>query len=622
MWQSTRALFKSATHDLRGEWRTFAVTDIAYKAVAFAVLVPVTTWLLYLLRAATSNRVVADVDIALFFLTTPTGITTLILGSSLFIAITAIEAACLMAIGLSSARGATINVRGALRFGATQAVNVLRLAGNMVWRIMLGLIPFLLACGLVYFLLLHEHDINYYLSRHPLQFWIAAALVVVIAIALLYALARIIGRWALAMPLMLFENVSPRLALGESAKRTAGSHALILTVLAAWAVISIATLTSFTWLVDFVGTSIAPHFAGSIVPLLTLFAGLTLVGLLFTLAAGIFNFSLFALLITQLYLHLGGVQATTATVSITAASTMQFSTRGRIWIAAIAVCAVFGIGLFTFLTNRGEHAALVIAHRGSSAIAPENTLAAFNLAAEQHTDFVELDVQETSDGQVIVVHDSDLMKVGGNAAKIWNADAATLRSIDIGSFKDPRFASERVPTLAEALAACKGRCRVIVELKSYGHNQHLEERVAAIVEEAGMVNDCVFMSLDHEMVRKMKALRPNWRVGLLVAKAMGDLTELHADFLAVEARMASRRFVQHAHDAGQDVFIWTVNDPAWMFLGLTRGVDGLITDKPDVARKVIELRAEMSDPQRILLALLIRMGASTEALEAENALRP
>ncbi len=176
--------------------------------------------------------------------------------------------------------------------------------------------------------------------------------------------------------------------------------------------------------------------------------------------------------------------------------------------------------------------------------------------------------------------------------------------------------------MAEALAACKGRCRVIVELKSYGHNQQLEERVVTIVEEAGMENDCIYMSLDHEMVQKMKALRPSWRVGLLVAKAIGDLTELKADFLAVEARMATRRFVRRAHRAGQDVYIWTVNDPAWMFVGLSRGVDGLITDKPDVAREVIELRRQMSEPQRFLAATLIRLGASTKALEAQDALRP
>ena len=107
-----------------------------------------------------------------------------------------------------------------------------------------------------------------------------------------------------------------------------------------------------------------------------------------------------------------------------------------------------------------------------------------------------------------------------------------------------------------------------------------------------MENDSVFMSLDRQMVRKMKALRPSWRVGLLVARAIGDLTELKADFLAVEARMATRSFVQRAHSAGQDVFIWTVNDPAWMFVALSRGVSGLITDKPDLARSDRAPRAD------------------------------
>jgi glycerophosphoryl diester phosphodiesterase len=120
----------------------------------------------------------------------------------------------------------------------------------------------------------------------------------------------------------------------------------------------------------------------------------------------------------------------------------------------------------------------------------------------------------------------------------------------------------------------------------------------------------------------MKALRPTWRVGILVAKAMGDLTELKADFLAVEARMASRRFVRRAHRANQDVYIWTANDPAWMLVGLTRGVDGLITDHPDVARRVIAIRLRMTEPQRLLVALLIRFGATSQTLAAEDALRP
>jgi glycerophosphoryl diester phosphodiesterase len=114
----------------------------------------------------------------------------------------------------------------------------------------------------------------------------------------------------------------------------------------------------------------------------------------------------------------------------------------------------------------------------------------------------------------------------------------------------------------------------------------------------------------------------SWRCGVLVAKALGDLTSLDSDFLAVEARLATGRLVRRAHRAGQDVYVWTVNDPAWMLVAMSHGADGLITNKPDLALQVVARRAQMSDAQRLLLALLIRLGARTEALEAEDALRP
>ena len=620
---NTVSFFTTAMGGFRRAWRSMAITDIAYKLIAFAILMPAATWVLYWLRSGTSDRVVADVDIALFFFTTPVGILTLICGGSVIIAITAVEAACLMAVGLGTTQGVTLNARSALRFGAAHVLKVFRLTLQMVLRVLAGLLPFLAVCALVYLTLLREHDINFYLSRHPPQFWTAAAIMGIIVLGLVLLLARTIARWALAMPLVLFENVSPHRAIGESARRSAGSHSLILGTLAAWAVIAIVLSGITVWLVQFFARMVAPQLAGSLALLLMFVAALVVSGVVMTLAVGVFNFSMFSLLITHLYLRISGPQASASSLAPYASNApRRLSARMVAGIAAVSLLAAVGVGLFAFLANRNQSPVLIIAHRGSSAVAPENTLASFRLAAEQHTDFIELDVQESADGQVLVVHDSDLMKIGGNPTKIWDGSAATLRSVDIGSSKDPRYSAERVPTLAEALAACKGRCRVIVELKSYGHDEKLEERVAAIVEESGMENDCIFMSLDREMVRKMKALRPSWRVGLLVAKAIGDLTELRADFLAVEARMASRSFVQRAHAVGQDVYIWTVNDPAWMFVAMSRGVDGLITDKPDLARRVIERRAQMSEAQRFLAALLIRFGATTDSLAAENALRP
>jgi glycerophosphoryl diester phosphodiesterase len=396
-------------------------------------------------------------------------------------------------------------------------------------------------------------------------------------------------------------------------------------LLVGWAVVALALAAATTPRVERVGRSMAPAFSGSLGPLLLFIAGIALLWAGVGLVVAIVNASSLALVIVRLYLTIGEPRAPRVPLADSPDQPGRLIRMPRSVIAgaaAVAILAVIGVALLTFLRTRANQPVLVIAHRGASAAAPENSLAAFRLAVEEGADFVELDVQESADGEVLVIHDKDLMKVAGSPVTIWESEAAQVRAVDIGNRVGPQFAGERVPTLAEALAVCKGRSRVIVELKSYGHDQKLEERVAAIVEAAGMENDCIFMSLDHHMVWKMKLLRPSWRVGVLVAKALGDLTTLQADFLAVESKIASAAFVRRAHRADKDVYVWTVNDPAWMLNAMGHGVDGLITDVPDVACRVVARRAALSDAQRILVALLVRLGARTESLKAEEALRP
>ena len=609
--------------DLSTSWRQLALADLAFKVISFAALMPATLLLLRWVISGAEGQVIADVDIATFFLTRPIGILTLVLAGALIVGITALEMTCLMAVGIATAKGGSLRAKDALVFAAGCAARVLRLTANMVARVLAGLVPFLLAAGLAYLALLRDYDINYYLAARPPVFWVAAVIAAVLLIPLAVLLVRTVARWALALPLVLFENVVPRRALGESGRRTAGARAIVVVLLASWAVFAVLLLAVVAWVPEIVGRSLAPQFAGSLPLLLLFMSGLVVLWLVLGLVAGIINGSLFALTVVRLYLRIGDPAAPRVPQS---SALQRDSVRIRrpalIGATAIALLAVMGLVLVVVATTRHNQPVLVIAHRGSSAAAPENSLAAFRLAVEQGADFIEFDVQESADGEVIVMHDSDLMKVGGSPLKVWEADASQLRAVDIGSRTAPRFSAERVPTLAETLAVSKGGSRVIVELKSYGHDQRLEERVVEIVEAAGMVNDSIFMSLDHEMVRKIKELRPSWRAGVLVARAIGDLTSLGADFLAVEASVATRAFVRQAHRAGQDVYVWTVNDPAWMLRAMSNGVDGLITDTPDVARRVVERRAQMTDAQRVVVALLIRLGARTEALVAEDALRP
>ena len=181
-------------------------------------------------------------------------------------------------------------------------------------------------------------------------------------------------------------------------------------------------------------------------------------------------------------------------------------------------------------------------------------------------------------------------------------------AIDVGSWFDPVYAAERVPTLEEVLLAAKGRARVNIELKYYGYDEDLERRVVDIVESAGMADQVVVMSLKYDKIQKIRGLRPDWRYGLLTTVSMGDPKAFNVDFLAVNAATATRRFVLLAHAWGLDVYVWTVNDPYVMSAMISRGVDGIITDDPGLARKVLRIRGQMDPVQRLLVGIGSELG--------------
>jgi len=620
MWKTTRAVLSDAVRDLRLSSRRLVAADVAWKAFAFALLTPGTLLLLRLFLSRHSQDVIADAEIATTLFTTLPGIVTIFLGGAVLAAIGALEVTCLMAIGLAGAEGKRLGARQALLFAVTHAPHVLALTGHMVLRVLAGLLPFGLGGGLVYLAFLRYHDINYYLARRPAEFQVAAVLVAALVAALVVLLVRTAARWAFALPIVLFEGVLPRHALGKSAQRSVGDRGVILSALAAWGVFAALLLAVATRLPQAAGRGLAPHFGGSLAGTLTFVVLLAILSGLLALAAGVVNTCLFSLVLARLYLAVGEPESPRSPGEAVLAPRDSLVRHPRLLGAAASVSAlaVAALVLLAAVPASRSQAVVVIAHRGSSATAPENSLAAFRLAADQKSDYVELDVQESADGEVLVVHDNDLMKVAGDPMQVWQSDAARIRSVDIGSPVGAQFAAERVPTLAEALAVCKGRCRVIVELKQYGHDVRLEEKVVEIVEAAGMANDCIFMSLDHGMVKKMKELRPGWRTGVLAAKAIGDITRLGADFVAVEKKMATHLFVRHARRAGQEVYPWTVDDAAWMLTLVSRGVDGLITNRPDLARQVIARRSAMSEAERVAVAALVRLGARPEALSNEN----
>lgn len=602
------SLLTSMTGEVRPRWKQLAVTDVFYKVIAFVALTPLVSLLLRMFISLSGKSVLADQDI-LFFLLSPLGWICVILVGSVSVAIAALELTALIAI-LSDTPDPRMSVVRALRFTAARAWAVLQVTARAVATGLLAAAPFAVGGGLAYVALLTEYDINYYLTERPPRYYFALAIGAVLGCGLLVVTLRLATSWLFALPLLLLENVRPSRALRESRLRTRGHRGKLLLWLVAWAMTGFVVSSLASSLVSLLGRVVIAQVADSL-PLLVFTVGMLLV-LLAVVNLGLSLFSVIGLatMLVCLYRKCGtdgdSAHGPSAAGQRASDGLSLKLTRKRLVLGTLAASVIAaGVG-FGFLRGiRVEDRTTVTAHRGASGAAPENTLAAIQQAIDDGADFVEIDVQETSDGEVVVMHDSDFKKIAGTDLKIWDATLEQLADLDIGSWISPRFSDQRVPTLDRVLETCKGKIGVNIELKHYGRAQQLEQRVIDIVEEHEMQSRIVIMSLKADSVAKVKKLRPDWKVGLLTAVSIGDLTRVKADFLAVSDSLATSAFIRDAHRAGKEVYVWTVNDPVMMSAVIGRGADSIITDEPALARAVLEQRRQMSSIERLLVEVAL-----------------
>lgn len=602
-------MLSSLIANLRQCWKPLVLADLLFKAIAFVVLTPLVTLLFRGFLSLSGRTVLADIDIVRFLIHPLGWIAVIVVGGATF-GILALEQATLLAISVASLHGRILSVRGSLLFAAGKWSGVFRITALIAARLLISAAPFLAVGGGLYLLLLTDHDINYYLSQKPPRFWIAVLLIGALLAGMSIVLLRAIVSWSAALQLHLFENLPPRACLSASRDRLHGRRVAI----ARWIVIWLASNLFFSWgltaVVIALGRSVVPAMVGSLWLTVVALGMLLLLWELVNIGSSLVAVISFTALAAQIYDRYARSAAFTPPQLIGSLQAWSLKwTRGRfLSVVAIAVIGAALLGATAIRTARLDDNVEITAHRGASGKAPENTLAAVRQAIEDRADWVEIDVQESRDGVVIVAHDSDLKKVSGHSGRVWEATADELRAIDIGSYFGPEFSSERVPTLAEVLETCRGRGRLNIELKYYGHDQDLEQKVVALVEEHEMVADVVLMSLNPDGVRKVKALRPDWRVGLLTAVAAGDLTRSNADFFAVSTRLATQDFIRRAHASGKPVFVWTTNDPVTMSTMISRGADNLITDHPALARQVLQERAQLGPAERLLLELAFLFG--------------
>ena len=231
----------------------------------------------------------------------------------------------------------------------------------------------------------------------------------------------------------------------------------------------------------------------------------------------------------------------------------------------------------------------VMAHRGLSADAPENTLYAFSDAISVGADFIELDVQQTRDGVLVVMHDSNLKRTTGVNKDIWDVDYADIQNLDAGSWFDPAYANARIPTLEETLQFVDKRARLNIEIKPTKHGSDtLEQDVAELITQYQYTDACYVTSFSYSSLKKVKEVNPEIRTGYLMSVAYGQFYSLkYADTFSLNKVFVTSQVVNAAHQQGKQIFAWTVNSMSEVRSLCNLHVDSIITDDPVMVQNVI-----------------------------------
>lgn len=262
--------------------------------------------------------------------------------------------------------------------------------------------------------------------------------------------------------------------------------------------------------------------------------------------------------------------------------------------------------------DRDPEDVVTVAHRGARYVAPENTLVALRAAVDRGVDFVEVDVQRTKDGRLVLIHDQDLLRTT-NVEKVFPkrrsyavADFTwqDIRRLDAGSWKSKRYAGEKIPSLKQAIRLVqKARAGLMIELKSPALYPGLESEVSVALRQVDgymgkAVRDdrLIVQSFDFDSARRFNEIEPRVKIAVLGTPAMPDLPGLSqwVDEISARHTTVDANYVAAVHALGMDCSVWTVDTADNMNANLDKGVDGVVTNRPNILGRVLHERSTTS----------------------------
>lgn len=234
----------------------------------------------------------------------------------------------------------------------------------------------------------------------------------------------------------------------------------------------------------------------------------------------------------------------------------------------------------------------VIAHRGGGAEAPENTIAGFEKAQKAGAYGSETDIQRTKDGHYVINHDSTFKRVAGIDKKPEDMTLEEVKKLSVDG--------EPVPTLEEAMEACRGNIGMLLELKGRTADRRMADDVVKMIRGYGMEDECVIVSLKYELIDYIERKYPEMQTGFLVFVSVGDTALLNCDYLGLEEESATADAIEAIHRQGKKALVWTPNEEKSQKNFLCSSADGIITDNITQAVKIREGLAERSDFERMV----------------------
>ncbi|WP_066059993.1 glycerophosphodiester phosphodiesterase [Robertmurraya korlensis] len=232
-----------------------------------------------------------------------------------------------------------------------------------------------------------------------------------------------------------------------------------------------------------------------------------------------------------------------------------------------------------------------VAHRGATGYAPENTVAAFDLAVDMKADYIEIDVQRSKDGELVLIHDTTVDRTTNGTGKVGDLTFEQLRSLDAGSWKGEQYVGEPIPTFDEILDRYRGKVGILIELKAPELYPGIEEQVAEALTERNLDKPqnekIIIQSFNFESMKKTNELLPQVPIGVLTSNRAHTTPEAlqefstYADWFNPSYGIVTEELVKNVHSLGMKIGSWTVRSQAAGDFLLDMKVDAIITDYPD-----------------------------------------